>query len=497
MKMNKIMLAMLALSVSGGAMAHGFIFEPPSRDTLCSANYSPVGIKNAECGQVTWEPQSSGENADGFDTANPSSGPRDGHLLSVSGESANYEAMNQQSADRWYKNPIQAGAHDFTWQFTAKHPIHSIKYYITKQDWDPNQVLTRASLEAEPFCVYDGHNSIPGVDSEGKPVMTLTHSCTIPQRTGYQVIYAGWDVNDTDKTFYKAIDVMFGEDSDQPGTPSSEWKVNVGSINPTIDLKAGSKVIARVFDQAGENTRLSVTLDIATDQAGMKANWAHDLAVKINAEQGDKLHAGQKNAAGEITPVYGLNDIYTKSGSPVSRVEIGINGAGHEDTTSVTVTGLKDSYSINNGKVTLDLNLQVQGKVAIEGNVFDANNQVKGHFDTGLLEDTAQDITLPMETVMPGNYSLVINSTQEGNTVPQQTLMFKLTSQDASGDYNYSWPDGLGTYKEGNRVLQPKTGKVYECKPYPYSGWCNQWTSSATQYEPGTGSNWQDAWIEK
>jgi hypothetical protein len=43
-------------------------------------------------------------------------------------------------------------------------------------------------------------------------------------------------------------------------------------------------------------------------------------------------------------------------------------------------------------------------------------------------------------------------------------------------------------YAAGDRVMNG--GNAYECKPYPYSGWC----SIGGAYAPGTGSNWQDAW---
>ncbi len=32
----------------------------------------------------------------------------------------------------------------------------------------------------------------------------------------------------------------------------------------------------------------------------------------------------------------------------------------------------------------------------------------------------------------------------------------------------------------------------YECKPYPFTGWCN---GAAWAYAPGTVRYWQDAWI--
>ena len=54
---------------------------------------------------------------------------------------------------------------------------------------------------------------------------------------------------------------------------------------------------------------------------------------------------------------------------------------------------------------------------------------------------------------------------------------------------------GLSAYKAGTRVLQNKTGRVYECKPEPYAGWCRVWSASNTAYEPGVGAAWADAWI--
>jgi chitinase len=44
-------------------------------------------------------------------------------------------------------------------------------------------------------------------------------------------------------------------------------------------------------------------------------------------------------------------------------------------------------------------------------------------------------------------------------------------------------------YNPGSTVQQD--GKQYQCKPYPYSGWCN---GAAWAYMPGTGAYWTDAW---
>jgi predicted chitinase len=46
-------------------------------------------------------------------------------------------------------------------------------------------------------------------------------------------------------------------------------------------------------------------------------------------------------------------------------------------------------------------------------------------------------------------------------------------------------------YDAGARVSAG--GRTYECKPWPYSGWCS---IGGGAYEPGSGYAWRDAWIE-
>ena len=46
-------------------------------------------------------------------------------------------------------------------------------------------------------------------------------------------------------------------------------------------------------------------------------------------------------------------------------------------------------------------------------------------------------------------------------------------------------------YVEGSEVSDSR-GRVYVCKPYPYTGWCN-----LKQYEPGAGAHWRMAWDQR
>ena len=81
------------------------------------------------------------------------------------------------------------------------------------------------------------------------------------------------------------------------------------------------------------------------------------------------------------------------------------------------------------------------------------------------------------------NIALVVKD-KEGNKGSASKTITVLPS---SGHYP-PWREGT-TYYGGSRVSSD--GIDYECKPFPFSGWCGQ---SASHYQPGQGSHWQDAW---
>jgi bifunctional chitinase/lysozyme len=47
------------------------------------------------------------------------------------------------------------------------------------------------------------------------------------------------------------------------------------------------------------------------------------------------------------------------------------------------------------------------------------------------------------------------------------------------------------TYKEGDKVAH--NGHIYQCKPWPFTGWCS---STHEAYTPGTGGAWSNAWTK-
>jgi len=57
------------------------------------------------------------------------------------------------------------------------------------------------------------------------------------------------------------------------------------------------------------------------------------------------------------------------------------------------------------------------------------------------------------------------------------------------GATTYPAWSGKNRWKAGDTVIND--GKLFQCKPFPFSAWCN---SAPAYYEPGAGIAWQDAW---
>ncbi|MGI0117249.1 N-acetylglucosamine-binding protein GbpA [Zooshikella sp. RANM57] len=466
------------LFIAQGVMAHGYVSSPESRSYKCKLG------QNVNCGPVQWEPQSV-EGPDRY----PESGPADGKIASAG--LSQFSQLDEQTATRWHKSTIKPGPNKFSWHFTANHATRDWRYFITKNDWNPNQALTRSSFEATPFCSIDGNQSRPPVD--------VTHDCNVPERNGYHVVLAVWDVGDTVNSFYQAIDVnISGKGSPDPDVPDTQWQ-DIGDINPTMNLQSGDQVKARFFNKEGEQINLTTSITINSAKEGQKNNWPHLLATEIN-KQHKSLAAGQLGKDGKIVPTMGQNNIYTLQTSDIRRAEVQIVKDQKPDP-NVNVGGLKDNYVIQNNEANVDFTLTSAEKLTVDYLVFDKNN-AQVAFGSTAVNNSTESVVINIKNARPGDYTLVIKT--KTFSLVQQTYQFKLVNDSTdpgddgqNGDYDYSFPEGVSNYKAGTTVLQPKNGKVYQCKPFPYSGYCKQWTSTSNNFEPGVGSHWKMAWDEQ
>ncbi|MHC8303823.1 N-acetylglucosamine-binding protein GbpA [Pseudomonas sp. PB3P13] len=463
-----------AMLASQSVSAHGYLDVPPSRALLCQK-----GV-NTDCGGAQYEPQAVGETFKGFPAGvggAPLQGPVDGKI--ASGGTPRFSAMDAQSAARWQLTEIKERNIDFQWQYTAAHRTTKHEYFITRNGWNPNESLKRASFESTPFCTIDGGDQLP--------VSGTKHNCTVPEdKSGHHVILAIWTVGDTDAAFYNATDVNILAEPSLPGG----WSA-VGGISPSTGLLVGDKVKARAFTADGESTQYSVETSIDTAEQGLPDNWSFKLAEKINATH-TLVRAGVRDENGNIEPVKGNNSLYAQKESGVTRYEVQLDMK--EDAAArMSIASQQTEYVLDKGRVKVDFSMIANRKMNVEATLFDESNKPVGTTSAQVDSGTAQ---LVMDVRSnPGKHTLtLIGTTLDGRTTRQDTQPTTLTGEGAGADYDFVFPEGVSGYTAGTKVLQPKTNEVFECKPFPESGYCKQYTPTANGFEPGVGAHWQMAW---
>lgn len=208
------------------AFGHGYVSEPASRAKLGAAN---------NVGSVQYEPQSL-EAPKGF----PLAGPADGKIASAGGMFGGI--LDQQTSDRWIKHDMVGGLNDITWYITAQHRTTKWHYYITKKGWNPNAPIKRSDLEL-----------IGTFENGGKqPERSVTHKVNVPtDRSGYHVILAVWDIDDTANAFYQVIDVNLKNGDLGPGVqPDTEKPSTVTGLHT---MSVESDTVDLMWDAATDN----------------------------------------------------------------------------------------------------------------------------------------------------------------------------------------------------------------------------------------------------
>lgn len=471
---------MATLFTAQQAAAHGYMNSPPSRAYACQQGL------NIDCGQAQYEPQSVGEAPKGF----PEFGPADGKI--ASGGHASFAALDAQSANRWHVTEIKDHTTEFSWFYTAAHKSTRWQYFITKGGWNPNLPISRDSFELTPFCQVEGGGGIPIDGAEGGTGQGKDkHSCSIPSdRSGHHLILGVWTIDDTAAAFYDVVDVNITAQSADP----DGWK-NVGSISQTQTLQPGDSVKARAFTGSSESAEYSFGVTIEKPEEGQPANWSYKLAETVNAANKPLVRAGVRNENGGIEPIKGANTLYAKAESGVTRYEM--------QTVMVPDPGaylhlhdVAPEYVLEKGKGTVGFTVMTNKNVTLEATVFNAT-----HKQVGYTKQTVSATTAPVSIAVlsaPGEHSLkLIATSQDGRENFQDLKSINLTGEGGAQEYDFVFPEGIAGYKAGTLVLQPKNDKVYECQPFPNSGYCIQYSPSANGFEPGIGASWDMAWTEK
>ncbi|MBC2684502.1 lytic polysaccharide monooxygenase [Bacillus toyonensis] len=421
MKMNKKSLGAVALTagiigttlIPQNAYAHGFVEKPGSRSALCSPTY---GALNVNCGSVMYEPQSL-EAPKGF----PQAGPVDGQIASAGGKFGGI--LDQQTADRWFKNPITGGENTFTWKFTAPHLTSKWHYYITKIGWNPNKALTRADFEPIGTVQHDGSAASNNV----------AHKINVPtDRSGYHVILAVWDVADTANAFYNVIDVNL-----------------INNVKP--DTEAPS-IPNGIQTQKVTANSIELTWNTSTDNVGVKGYQIFRNGEMIDTVPGThfidkKLQPSTEysytvkaiDAAGNVSKESTALTAKTTVEAPDTEAPTQPKGLHSMGTTASSVDLMWSPSDDNVGVDHYDIYREIEGTMKKI-----ATSNTTSYMDNNLLANKT--------------YKYVVKAVDVAGNESVQSDIFTITTKTESVSYG-EW-DAKKAYKKGDRVLYE--GKVYE-----------------------------------
>ena len=259
------------------------------------------------------------------------------------------------------------------------------------------------------------------------------------------------------------------------------------AIQPS-DIPAGSSAVLRVFNGRGQDVEHH-TIKVAEKMSG--SALALLVGNKVNADS-SLIRIGSMDDKGVVTAIADAdkNQLFGKNKSITAVLQIDQSGGDVDPVVNrPPVAAVSGPMSVNAGDaVTLDASgssdpdgdaLQYQWKLPA-GAALD---------NTGSLKQSTLTFNAPRaKTDSSLNFEVTV-SDGKASSVARHTV---LVSKDASGgDIDPSVPAYKpgAAYQAGDKVKN--AGGVYQCKPFPYSGWCGQ---APAAYAPGEGYAWADAW---
>ncbi|WP_039976586.1 immunoglobulin-like domain-containing protein [Vibrio jasicida] len=246
----------------------------------------------------------------------------------------------------------------------------------------------------------------------------------------------------------------------------------------------------------------SVNWDMGTDKNGQA------YGEKFVKDYGPFIHGQTPPPPSEGEPVFsGISDVRVHHGSSFDPYA-GVTASDKEDgdlTNSITVEGSVDVntvgtyvlvYSVkdsDNNETKQSRTVVVYSLVPEFEGVTDTTIQLGDAFDpmAGIKATDAEDGDLTDQVRVEGSvdvnvlgvYDLVYRVTDSANqtTTAQRSVI-------VSDGSSYPPYESGKTYEAGD-IVTGLDGNLYQCKPWPYTGWC-----SNPSYAPGETVYWSDAW---
>lgn len=313
------------------------------------------------------------------------------------------------------------------------------------------------------------------------------------------------------KTFHIELDgVNISGTLTVPNT--GDWQAWASVTSTTPSLGTGQKILRIVADagdfninkvifSTGSNPPPSVSITSPSNGASFTA----PATITINANASDngsiarvEFFNGSTKLGEDTSSPYSFTWSNVAVGNYTITARATDNQGAQTTTGGVNVSVTSSTNPPPSVSITSPSNgagFTAPASVTINANASDNGSVTKVEFfqgSTKLGEDTSSPYTFTWTNVAAGSYSLTARATDNlGATTTSSAVSITVNSSGGNCSTTPQYVENSG-YVAGSIVKN--AGGQYECKPYPFTGWCN---GAAWAYAPGTGTYWQDAWIFK
>ena len=375
----------------------------------------------------------------------------------------------------------------FSYNITATNNPTS---YVVTGVLPAGLTLSGAIISGTPTVSGTFVDTIKATNTGGTASSTLTiviaasGTCTIPAWNA-ATQYVGSSVVSRDGNQYTAKWWSQDEDPILNSGPYDAWALNgpcgggTVNIDPTVSINSPAN-----------NTSFTAPANIVI---AVTAADADGTVTKVDFYNGSTL-------LGTVTSSpYSFNWSNVAAGTYTLTAKATDNAGGTTTSASVMVT----VTPANNINPTISITTPANNAtytspamVVIAATAADADGTVsKVDFYNGstlLGTVTSAPYNFSWNNVSVGTYTLTAKATDNsGGTATSAAIVITVDTATGTDDCATipQYVSTGGNYGPGSIVKND--GNQYQCKPWPYSGWCS---IAPSAYAPGTGTNWSDAW---
>ncbi|RAW00330.1 Ig-like domain-containing protein [Pseudochryseolinea flava] len=267
-------------------------------------------------------------------------------------------------------------------------------------------------------------------------------------------------------------------------------------------LNSGPDDVWRLLGPCGPGGNISPTATITSPTNN--ASFTAPASITINATASDtdgtiakvEFFQGSTKLGEDTSSPYSYTWANVAAGTYTFTAKSTDNGGATGTSSIISITVSPAGNQLPNVSITAPANnatFTAPASVAITASATDTDGTIsKVEFFQGatkLGEDTSSPYSYTWTGVTAGTYSLTAKATDNvGGTKTSAAVSITISG---GGDNCVTVAQYIenGGYVAGSIVKN--AGNRYECKPHPYTGWCN---GAAWAYAPGVGAHWSDAW---